>query len=153
MMNPDEVQISPHDMRGYRARILRLGFACAMVVIITVLSLVPAYLFRTVESSLPLFPGFDKCVHGLMYFMLTLSVLSAVSPSARRPIRCLVCMAIATSLYGVLMEFCQGVLTSTRSMDRFDMLANSVGAFCGAGSVWLLIRGRNRYFRNRGRKG
>jgi len=142
MMDLQEGQTAQHSLRGDRATVVRYGLAFVMVVTITVLSLTPAYLFRNVESTLPLFPGFDKCVHGLMYFILTLSVLFALPQSERGRIRSMVSVAVATSLYGVLMEFCQGYLTSTRSMDGFDMLANAAGAFCCVGMVWRLVRRR-----------
>lgn len=141
MMNVQEWLAALHGVRGCSTRV-RCGFVFIMVVFITMLSLAPAYLFRNVESSLPLFPGFDKCVHSLMYFVLTLSVLFALPHSERRRIRSMVSVAVAASFYGIFMEFCQGFLTSTRSMDHFDMLANAVGAFFGAWMVWrLLIKG------------
>jgi glycopeptide antibiotics resistance protein len=40
--------------------------------------------------------------------------------------------------YGVLTEVLQGVITTTRFFDYFDMLANALGCMI----VWLLIRNR-----------
>ena len=39
---------------------------------------------------------------------------------------------VSANLYGILMELCQKWLTTTRTMDVFDALANAAGAFACA---------------------
>jgi VanZ family protein len=39
--------------------------------------------------------------------------------------------SISAILYGILMEICQGVFTTTRTPDVYDVVANTLGAFTG----------------------
>lgn len=141
MSEPTDTQAQQRCAHREHMRFLRFGPLLCMAVLVTFLSLAPAYLFRDVESALPLFPGFDKCVHGLMYLVLTLSALYALPYSVRARICLVLGIVLAASVYGFLMEFCQSVLTATRSLDIFDMVANTAGAFLGAGVMWVMDRG------------
>ena len=38
---------------------------------------------------------------------------------------------ISAILYGIIMEICQGVFTTTRTPDVYDVVANTLGAFTG----------------------
>ena len=46
-------------------------------------------------------------------------------------------IAIASGLYGVLMEFYQGYFCVDRSFDWFDALADAVGSFIG---LWFYVK-------------
>jgi VanZ family protein len=75
-------------------------------------------------------PNKDKIVHFTFYFvfvLLWLSFFNFVNPSSKNKWLVL----IAAILFGVLMEIGQGVFTTTRTPDGFDVLANSVGAILG----------------------
>jgi len=77
-------------------------------------------------------PYTDKLVHAIMYAILTFILLYDYSKyrtvKTIRPYKTLIILPI---LYGGLMEIMQGLLTTTRSADMFDFLANSIGVFIG----------------------
>ena len=72
----------------------------------------------------------DKYVHFLFYLVFVFVwflyfVRTRYIKSAR-----LVALILAIT-FGILMEICQGLFTTTRTPDVFDVLANSIGAFTG----------------------
>ena len=72
----------------------------------------------------------DKIVHFTFYFVfafLWLSFFNFVKPNTKNKWLVL----LAAILFGGLMEIGQGVFTTTRTPDGFDVLANSVGAILG----------------------
>jgi VanZ family protein len=126
----------------------RYGPAAAMSLVIPLLSLAPAWLFRSVEKSLPPIPGFDKIVHAAMYAALTAACLHALPQDKRLRLRTLLTVVLCVSLYGATMELCQYWLTHTRARDSGDALANAAGAFlCSLASYlwarWLARRTRS----------
>jgi len=98
-------------------------------VLCIVWTLVIAWLSLT--PSPPVIPqallGWDKFQHAVAYGLLTILALRAVSgdspPKRLRPLR----IAVAVILFGGLMEVAQGLLTSMRSADPLDLLADAVG--------------------------
>jgi VanZ family protein len=127
-----------------RAPFVRWLPAAAATAGIAVLSLLPARVFCGVEATLPPIPAFDKIVHAGMYAALTATGLYACAHAARGRLRCATAIALAATLYGLVMELCQGLLTTSRHMDLFDGLANATGAFLCAAAfyVWPRLRGR-----------
>lgn len=117
--------------------LFRFGPAAVMVVLIPALSLAPASVFCGVESSLPPIGGIDKIMHALMYLALTAAALHTVPLTQRTQVGTVVTAALAASLYGVFMELCQKWLTATRCMDPRDALANAIGAFACALTLWV----------------
>lgn len=115
-----------------RQTLLRFGPPAIMAALIPILSLAPAYVFRGVECALPPISGLDKIVHALLYLALTAAALHAVPLCKRTQVGTVLTAALATSLYGAFMELCQKWLTTTRSMDPYDALANAMGAFACA---------------------
>lgn len=107
----------------------RYGPAVVMVTLVPVLSLLPARFFRAVAAGTPVVPGMDKLVHALMYAALTVSLCHALPQPARHRYRNAFAIALAATLYGLVLEVFQGVFTKTRGMDPTDALANAVGAF------------------------
>ena len=85
-------------------------------------------------SNLPdwkLFPGFDKLVHGCMYFGLTiLACWTFHTEENRKWILYIVLFAIS---WGMLMEITQIEMMAGRSFEWTDELSNSIGALIGAG--------------------
>lgn len=82
----------------------------------------------------------DKIIHIGMYFGLSL-VLSYGFYYSQKIVskkRLLLITFIISSLVGVLMEILQSTITSSRSFDYFDIIANIIGAFIG--SALFLIR-------------
>ena len=115
-----------------RQTLLRYGPAATVSAVIIALSLAPAYLFHGVESSLPPISGLDKIVHALMYAALTAAYLHATPAPERSRVSTVLWIALLASMFGVIMELCQKWLTTTRTMDVFDALANAAGAFACA---------------------
>jgi VanZ family protein len=72
----------------------------------------------------------DKYVHFLFYLVFVFVwflyfVRTRYIKSAR-----LIALILAIT-FGILMEICQGLYTTTRTPDVYDVLANSIGAFTG----------------------
>jgi VanZ family protein len=90
------------------------------VVLVFVVCLVPA-------PDLPMVaPGGDKIEHFLAYFLLAASAVQLY-----RGRRVLWRVAIGLVVLGIVVEFAQGALTTTRSMDPWDAVADTVGVAMG----------------------
>lgn len=114
----------------------RFGPAAAMTLLIPALSLLPARLFARAAAPLPHFANMDKLVHALMYAALTAAYLHALSGEKKGRIAPALSVAVFASLLGLLMELGQKHLTTSRSMDPLDALANAAGAVATALGVW-----------------
>lgn len=81
--------------------------------------------------------GYDKPIHMILFGVQAFLLIKAkpLVPDKNRWIMQSCLMSIA---YGVLTEVLQGVITTTRFFDYFDMLANILGCMI----VWLLFRNR-----------
>lgn len=95
--------------------------AYAMLALVAIFSLLPAP-----QISIE---GGDKVLHFFTYFILSSCFTVLVRFDKSLPF-----IVIGLCSYGVMIEFLQG-LTVYRSMEVFDMLANSAGVVSG-----LLIR-------------
>ena len=104
-------------------------YSIAILVAVTVLSLMPAKEFPEVDAKFA-----DKWVHWLMYATVTavIGVETLVRGKNQAKYMTILPVAIFAALYGGLMEICQATLTTTRSGDWLDAAANSFGALCGA---------------------
>ncbi len=72
----------------------------------------------------------DKFVHFTFYFVfVVLWFLFAKDKSINKKTKLIVLFSAIG--YGILMEICQGVFTTTRTPDILDVLANSLGAIVG----------------------
>jgi len=76
--------------------------------------------------------NFDKVLHGLAYFGLALLWMSwrvfKKIPVQQGALRAgLFIIALFAVLYGVLIEFLQGALTTYRMADAWDIIANALG--------------------------
>lgn len=79
--------------------------------------------------------GFDKVVHVVLFFWLTVMIyrsLWRLNDRLRQP---LWSGAVAT-LHGIVLELLQG-LSTARSSDLLDGLADAVGALLSVGSIYL----------------
>lgn len=96
-----------------------------MVAIVLTTCLLPASDIEPVARVLP-----DKAEHALAFFALTAWFCGLYPPQRW--------MSVATAflLLGILIEVAQGTLTSTRSMDYKDVVADAAGI----AAAWLLVR-------------
>lgn len=103
--------------------------AILWTVAITVLSLISlsnVTAFNSVANK-------DKYVHFLFYLLFTLLWGKALNYIKLKNSTFILLGAV---FYGIVMELAQGIFTSTRQPDFYDVVANSCGAFVG----WLLLR-------------
>lgn len=100
---------------------------CAGVIL--VLSLLPS----TGSSGL----GWDKANHFVAYSGLSFLFTRALSAGSRVTFRSAVSAIIFAFLFGVLVEFLQS-LTSSRSPEALDALANGFGATFGAAAMSIM---------------
>ena len=122
------------------AHLLRYGPAVLVATLIPVLSPLPSRLFHHIEEPLPPIPALDKIVHALMYAALTAACLHAAALPQRQRLATALLVALGAAGYGAVMEIGQKALTSTRSMDPLDALANAVGALACALAVFAVAR-------------
>ena len=106
-----------------------LGTWWVMIAAVIVGSLLPAILLPNVPE------GGDKAEHLIGYAVLSATAvqLFATRAAVLRAAAGLVAM-------GVLIEIAQGTLTTTRSMDAWDALANTIGVTLGCLSAWTPMR-------------
>lgn len=114
-------------MAPKRFRIIPLILLLGWMVVVTVLSLLPA-------KELPLARAlWDKLEHASAYAVMT--ALAGWSwGDRRRPLSVWSTAALGGALYGGAIELAQGAVGTGRSADPGDALANAVGA----GAVWLV---------------
>ncbi|AMJ56254.1 MULTISPECIES: hypothetical protein [Stenotrophomonas] len=105
-----------------------LGLWCAAVVAVIVVCLIPPPPLDLPQNS-------DKLEHLLAYFMLS---ASAVQLFGSR--RALCGAALGLVALGVGIEWAQGALTSTRTPDPMDALANSCGVLIGMATALTPLR-------------
>lgn len=111
---------------------VRIFLVITYVGCIAALSLLPSKDF----PQLPLFEGFDKVVHFLMYFIF--SVLFSWSIKTEFNYFRLLFIIPVTIGWGILMEFMQLSMHLGRSFSWYDVLANSIGVFAGI-LLYILI--------------
>jgi VanZ family protein len=112
-----------------------LWLALLWTCIITVLSLVT---IGNVGTSIPI-PNKDKYVHFTFYFVFVVVwSLFAKQTKITKKIQWIVLSSAIG--YGVLMEVCQGVFTTTRTPDIMDVLANIIGALSGLLFITMIFK-------------
>lgn len=77
----------------------------------------------------------DKVEHVLAYFILAGSAVQLF-----RRGRPLLWAGVGLVLMGVCIEFAQGALTSTRSADPMDAIANTIGVLAGMATAFTPLR-------------
>ena len=91
---------------------------------------------------MPLFPGADKVVHLVMFCFLTCVVSLEVMKFrkwALIPLPALGGIAFLCSALGIGIEFIQRAMGLGRTFEILDILADSAGAFFGAG-IWAVFQ-------------
>ncbi len=128
-------------------QIRRYKFTVLIALVITVLSTIPIPEVKPLESV----PFFDKWVHFVMYGAMSVTMWLDANrfklPFSLRMRRLgmwfYVAMIVIPSAFGGLMELVQAYLTTVRSGDFIDFLADAVGAVIGTvvckliQSIWL----------------
>ena len=113
-------------------------FSILVALIIMYLSLANANTFKKV--SFIDFPNIDKVVHFGMYFGLMSTIILENRKSIQRTSQ-LFLIGVIPLFYGILMEILQGIITTTRFADIFDVLFNALGIVASV-SLWILIKPR-----------
>ena len=109
-----------------------MSIALTWTVIITVLSLVS---LGSIGQSIPI-ANKDKYVHFIFYFCFTIFWLVYWQKRKYNIWNEILVLLFAIG-YGILMEILQGALTTYRTPDILDVVANSTGAIGGV----LVIKG------------
>lgn len=85
---------------------------------------------------------FDKVLHLLAYFglgVLWMTWYIFKKPSITKTRHKLWLIAMSAVLYGIVIEVLQGVFTSYRIPDVWDILANTLGVGAAVGAVLMLL--------------
>lgn len=95
----------------------------------------------TGNLDLPLFPGADKVVHGIMFGGLSLMI--CVDTMRFRgwkamSLTVVAVIALGSALLGVVIELLQEKMGLGRSLEVLDMLADGAGAMIGC-ALWAVI--------------
>lgn len=113
---------------GKLLSIVAIGYTCAL----TIGSLIKPVQIDTSISNI------DKLLHTGAYFglaLLWLSYIHLLKTSVERKwaqTRVYVITALILVIYGIVIELLQGSLTSYRTPDVWDVLANSIGVLLGS---------------------
>lgn len=73
----------------------------------------------------------DKLMHALAYGLLAITYMAAALYKGYTQCRYYIYTAVGCVAYGALMEILQTWLTTTRTADIWDILANVLGVSCG----------------------
>ena len=111
----------------HRQRWLAAGW-CAIALVV-VASLLPAMLLPQVPA------GGDKFEHFGAYALLALAAVQLFAAG-----RAVARAGIGLVVLGVALEFAQGALTTSRQMDAYDALANTLGVVTGLATVVTPLR-------------
>ena len=98
-----------------------------------------------VKHSVETPDNFDKVVHftayfGLAFLWMLWSIFNSTLHQDRFRLKKSLFIAVLAIIYGIFMELLQGVLTTYRELDGWDVLANSIGVVFALITVLLLIK-------------
>jgi VanZ family protein len=112
-------------------------------IIITVLCLLPNSNFETTSTYLPV--GFDKIVHVIFFFVLTILLfygkIKQQESYQYRPFT-VVKIIVITSIIGLSIEFMQRYIFIYRTGDLFDFIADMLGVTMGIFGYIFLHRAK-----------
>jgi VanZ family protein len=111
-------------------------FSILVSLLLLYLSLAKSGQFEKIQ--LAKIPHIDKIVHFGMYFTLMAVFILEHRKFLKNPWN-LFLLALIPLAYGILMEILQFTLTSTRSGDFYDALADAAGVFAAA-LLWLIFK-------------
>lgn len=105
------------------------------------------YSFEAIDPPKFEIPHLDKIVHFTFYFVaciLGVFFLRERTSGKLQLKKALLCMVFATIAFGVLIELLQYYLTTLRTGDVLDGLANSIGSISGGMLMKLYFSGKRR---------
>ncbi|MBT8182751.1 MAG: VanZ family protein [Eudoraea sp.] len=117
------------------------GFIC-WIIIITTLSL---YSFEDFDTQEIYILHLDKVVHFLFYFVAAILGILLIRERTKGKLnlsRSVLITVLIVIIYGIVIEVIQNTFTLNRSGELYDVLANSLGAFFGAGLIIILFSGK-----------
>jgi len=92
--------------------------------------------------QIPLFPGADKIIHFMMYFIF--SILSCWALRVEKHYYRLFFIVVGNIGWGILMEYIQRTMHVGRSFSWYDTFANSLGVMVGIFIyIWMVRESRN----------
>lgn len=106
--------------------------------VVVICSIAYLSLIRETGFSLPLFFGWDKVVHFIMYFVLAAVMLMDTRRDKRQSRTAVTVIFVLCTLYGGVIEILQERFFYPRTGDWWDWAADSVGAAIGI-CVMLLL--------------
>lgn len=89
--------------------------------------------------------NFDKVAHFLLYFIYAIFIALSFKNLKQKKVKFYFFTFLYLIIFGFLIEFLQGNLTTYRSQDMKDEIANSVGAIFGLFLVFILVRKTRNY--------
>lgn len=113
-----------------------LYIALFWTVLVTFLSLV-----NNIKSDIGLeIPYKDKIVHFVFYSVFTSIWGLFFLTFQKNKNKTLLLVFFFSIFYGIIMEICQGMFTTTREPDVYDVLANTLGSVFGWYILCFLLR-------------
>lgn len=117
---------------------LRYTLALIYLILLVLLSLLPTSDFPDV----PYFSGEDKYIHICMYLGLGFLACWSLDFRGRQQLPSLLVLLGGVTMWGVLMEILQRLMSNGRGMELMDMVANFAGASAGLVIYKILDRKR-----------
>lgn len=115
-------------MKIFLRRLPFFSLSILTTAIILYLTLVP---HPIPEDNIPLIPGLDKIVHGIMFGILTLTLSIDYSRKWHDfkavPLVMLICFGTCSAAFGGLVEIAQGTMGLGREADVADWVADIAG--------------------------
>lgn len=128
-------------MKNFLRRLPFFSLSILTTAVILYLTLVP---HPIPEEDIPLIPGLDKIVHGIMFGGLTLTLCIDYSRKWHDfkavPLGMLICFATCSAAFGGLVEIAQGAMGLGRGADVVDWGADIAGCILFALIVNPLLR-------------
>lgn len=118
-----------------------IGFIC-WILIITILSLSS---FEDIDTEGINIPHLDKLIHFFFYFVAAILGILLIRERTKGQFnltRAIIISGLSVIIYGIIIEVIQDTFTENRSGELYDVLANSLGAFFGAGFIIILFSGK-----------
>jgi len=106
-------------------KIFKFHLLYAVIAIVLLMAIMYVSLLETIELPESPVIQVDKLVHLIMYCVLSIALYKGFLN--KKIFFSIVMACILSFLYGLIVEFLQYSLTSTRMFDIFDIFANGIG--------------------------
>lgn len=94
----------------------------------------------TLEVDIPLFPGFDKFAHALMFgFLLLMLFTDRWRKHQYVGLKQIVYFSVTTAAFGLLIEVLQLSMNVGRSFEWADWIADSIGTITVATAIYIFL--------------